>query len=362
MKTIYFAVTNDLCFDQRMHRICNSLACEGYTVWLIGRRLPGSPPVSGHRFLHHRIPCFFRKGKAFYLEYSLRLCWLLLRRRMDLVCAVDLDTILPVYLASVIKRIPRVYDAHELFTEMKEVVTRPAIHRAWHFLERWLVPRFPNGYTVSEPIAAYFLNRYGCHYAVIPNYPERKSWPAAASQEKIILYQGAVNEGRCFEQLIPAMREVDAVLHIYGNGNFLDKAKDLAIAQGLQDKVVFHAPLLPETLARITPKARIGITLFEDRGLSNHFSLANRFFDYMQAGLPQVCSNLPVYRVYQEKAPVAVLVDDHSPQGIARALNNLLRNEVLYYELRSNCMKTAQTYTWDAASPRLIELYKNLLP
>jgi hypothetical protein len=43
-----------------------------------------------------------------------------------IVC-VDLDTILPIYFASVIKGKNRVYDAHELFTEQKEIVTRPSV-------------------------------------------------------------------------------------------------------------------------------------------------------------------------------------------------------------------------------------------
>jgi glycosyltransferase involved in cell wall biosynthesis len=361
MKTLYFTVTNDLSYDQRMHRICNTLAREGYTVWLIGRRLPQSPAVSGHRFLHHRISCYFHSGKAFYLEYNLRLCWLLLWRRMDLICAVDLDTILPCYIVSRFKRIPRVYDAHELFTEMKEVLTRPAIHRAWLALERWIVPKFRVGYTVSEPIAAYFRDRYGCDYPVIRNLPERKPWPERAARENIILYQGAVNEGRCFEQLIPAMREVNGVLHIYGTGNFMARAMELAKAPGLEGKIIFNGPRLPAELDRITPSARIGITLNEDRGKNNRYSLANRFFDYIQAGVPQVCSNLPVYRAYNGKLPVALLVDDHSPSGIASALNNLLGDEVLYSELKSNCMKAARTYTWENESSRLVELYKNLL-
>ena len=361
MKTLYFAVTNDLCFDQRMHRICNTLALEGYTVWLIGRRLPGSPPITGHRFLHHRLPCLFQRGKAFYLEYNIRLFWLLLRRRMDLVCAVDLDTILPCYLVSRIKGVPRVYDAHELFTEMQEVVTRPLIHRAWLSLERWLVPKFPLGYTVSEPIARYFRERYGCHYAVIRNLPERKPWPAAPTDQQVIVYQGAVNEGRCFEQLIPAMLDVDGVLYIYGTGNFLQQAKALAAQPGLEGKIIFCGTRLPEVLAGTTPSARVGITLFEDRGLSNRYSLANRFFDYIQAGVPQLCSNLPEYRKYNDQHPVAVLLDDHSPAGIARALNNLLGNEVLYSKLRLNCMEAARTYTWENESARLVELYKKLL-
>jgi hypothetical protein len=67
-KHIYFTVTNDLSFDQRMHRICGSLANAGYTVTLVGRRLKTSIPISPNNFRQIRINCFFSTGMAFYGE------------------------------------------------------------------------------------------------------------------------------------------------------------------------------------------------------------------------------------------------------------------------------------------------------
>jgi glycosyltransferase involved in cell wall biosynthesis len=361
MKTIYFTVTNDLSYDQRMHRICTTLVQKGHTIWLIGRVMPGSEPMSGHLFLHHRLRCYFNRGKAFYIEYNLRLLFFLLFRRMDAVCAVDLDTILPVYIVSIAKKIPRVYDAHEWFTEMKEVVTRPFVHKAWRSLERWMVPRFPQGYTVSQPIAEYFRLTYHVEYPVIRNLPVAKPWPPVPENHRIIIYQGAVNEGRCFEELIPAMSAVKGKLHIYGDGNFLRQARQLTRALKLEEKIFFMGKFLPAQLSGITPAARAGITVFEKTGKSNRYSLANRFFDYIQAGVPQVCSDLPCYREINQEHEVAVLLSGQTGDKIAHALNNLLDNEVLYLRLRSNCMNAARQYTWENESIRLIRFYQNLL-
>ena len=95
MKHIYFTVTNDLSYDQRMHRICHSLAANGYLVTLVGRRLKTSLPLPSKSFEQKRLSCFFNKGFLFYLEYNTRLFFYLLGKRMDTVCAIDLDTILP---------------------------------------------------------------------------------------------------------------------------------------------------------------------------------------------------------------------------------------------------------------------------
>jgi glycosyltransferase involved in cell wall biosynthesis len=254
-----------------------------------------------------------------------------------------------------------VYDAHEWFPEMKEVVSRPLVHKAWLGLEKWMVPRFPHGYTVSEAIAGHFKKSYGVEYALIRNLPLSKPWPPAAAENRVVLYQGAVNEGRCFEQLVPAMKLVRGELHIYGDGNYLEQARALVRAHGLEKRVFFKGKRLPGELARITPLARVGITLFDPKGMSNLHSLANRFFDYIQAGLPQLCSDFPAYREINRQHEVAVLLERSEPEEIAHALNNLLDNEVLYSWLRSNCREAAKIYTWENESGRLTRFYQNLL-
>ncbi len=218
-KSICFTVTNDLTFDQRMHRICTSLAGNGYNITLVGRKLRNSLPPGEKNYRQKRIRCWFNKGKLFYFEYNFRLLFWLLFHKMDAVRAIDLDTILPCYMVSKLKRIKRIYDAHELFTGLKEVVTRPGIKKAWEKVERKMVPRFPFGYTVSESIADEFYNRYRVQYKTIRNVPVLNEMPVIENKEKFILYQGAVNEGRGFEWLIPAMKLIDNKLVNCGDGN-----------------------------------------------------------------------------------------------------------------------------------------------
>jgi glycosyltransferase involved in cell wall biosynthesis len=384
-KKILCTVTNDLNYDQRMIRICTSLTTAGYDVTLVGRLTPGSLPLVERRFRQRRLPVLFRKGKLFYLEYNLRLFFFLLFQRMDCVCAIDLDTILPVYFVSRLKRIPRVYDAHELFCEMQEVVTRPVVYKIWKAVERYCVPRFSFGYTVNTPIAAEFRKMYGVEYEVIRNLPVLEADTAAPSGtpvrermaqtvdpvaglmtppvagQRIILYQGAVNEGRCFGTLIPAMAFVDAVLLICGDGNYMTQAKALVEKSGLTEKVRFEGYILPEALKKITRTAWCGITLFERRGMSNYYSLANRFFDYMHAGIPQLAVNYPAYKEINNWRPIAVLIDEPGVRDIADALNELLNNTDLYYTLVENCKQARLRYNWQEEEKRLIRLYHQIL-
>lgn len=357
---IYFTVTNDLSYDQRMIRICTSLARANYHVILIGREMKDSLPLPTQPFHQHRLTCFFEKGKLFYAEYNTRLFFYLLFKKMDCICAIDLDTILPCYFISILKRKKRVYDAHELFCEMKEIVTRHTIYKLWKKIERFAVPKFINGYTVNEPIAAEFKKMYNVNYDVIRNMALLKNNAPVETTDKFILYQGAVNEGRSFETLIPAMKEVHAKLLICGDGNFMQQARQLVKENMLEDKVIFRGKVLPEDLRIITNQAYIGITLFEDKGLSNYYSLANRFFDYIHAGVPQLCVDYPVYHQINNELPIAILVKDISSKNLAAQLNNLLHNQVVYNTLKQNCVQARQKYNWQQEEKVLISFYEKL--
>jgi len=364
-KRLFFTVTNDLVFDQRMTRICTSLARAGYTVTLVGRCHRDSPALSPQPYRQHRLNTWFRRGKSFYVEYNLRLLFFLLFQRMDGLCAIDLDTILPVYLISRLRRKPRLYDAHELFCEMQEVVTRPKVYNMWKRIERFAVPRFRHGYTVNGLIAAELKKMYGVDYAVIRNMPLLSEGPVPTPARTLppapfFLYQGAVNEGRCFETLIPAMRHVPAPLVICGDGNFMTQARALVRQYGLEGKVIFLGMIPPGELPGITHAARAGITLFDRRGVSNYYSLANRFFDYIHAGIPQLTVNYPAYREINNSCPVAVLIDEPGIGEIAEALNRLLDNTGLHRALVDNCKQARLRYNWQEEEQLLIRLYQEI--
>lgn len=357
---LIFTVTTDLSYDQRMQRICGSLAAAGYDVCLVGRELPSSRPLDNLLFEQKRLRCWFHRGPLFYVEYNLRLWFWLLRCRADVLIAIDLDTILPVLTASILRNKPRVYDAHELFCEMQEIVRRPIIYRIWKTIERIAVPRFKKGYTVNQPIADAFKQMYGVDYGVVRNVARWEAFWQEPKPNRYFIYQGAVNEGRAFETLIPAMKQVPIPLYICGDGNFMDQAKALVKQHGLEDRVIFKGMVPPAELRILTRQAFAGITLFDPTGKSNYYSLANRFFDYIHAYIPQICVDYPVYREINETHRVALLVSNVEEQTLADALNNLLVQAVVYETLRGNCIRAAQVLNWQEEEKVLLAFYRQL--
>ena len=391
-KRIVFTVINDLTYDQRMIRICTSLANHGYEVLLVGRTLKKSIPLQSQPFKQKRLFCFFQKGKFFYLEYNLRLFFFLLWKRFDAVCAIDLDTILPAFYISRWKNKPLIYDAHEYFTEVPEVVRRPKVQRIWEWVAQKTIPKCVYCYTVCQSLADIFQKKYQIPFEVIRNCPvslqndflansveykfdslegtsERLEFIfqqlnlLKESDNKMIFYQGALNEGRGLEQMIKAMTQIEGVeFWLAGEGDLSKELRRQVEDLKLADKVKFLGYQLPEDLKKITPKAWLGINLLENKGESYFYSLANKTFDYVQAEVPALHMTFPEYKKLNQEFEVSRLVKSLEVEVIVDAVNELLGNENEYQKLKANCVKAKMIWTWENEEKKLFAFYSKVLP
>ena len=359
MKKLLFAVTTDLNHDQRMQRICGSLARRGYEVELLGRQKPDSRPLQEQPYRQHRLKCKYNKGKLFYLEYMLRLYFYLRNRRYDAICAIDLDTALPLYFQAGKKHIPFVYDAHEYFPEVIEVTDRKLVKAAWTAIERFIVTRTNYAYTVTQSIADIFYQKYNTRFEVIRNMPVLKPATPVAKEPATILYQGAVNAGRGLEPLLKAMVGLDAKLIICGDGDVLYDLKQLAEKLHIAHKVEFKGQVLPKELHQITQHCKVGVMLLENKGLSYYYSLANKFFDYVHAGVPQLVIDFPEYSHLNNKYEVGLLTSLNVAE-IQDKLRLLLTDESLYNRLTANCEQAKQELNWQHEEEKLIGFYERL--
>jgi glycosyltransferase involved in cell wall biosynthesis len=371
---LVFAVTTDLSYDQRMQRICASLAQAGYAVLLVGWQRPASVPLGPQPYAQHRLRGWFQHGKLFYLEYNLRLLLYLLGQRAAAWACADLDAALPTWLRAWLGGQPFVYDAHELFTEVPEVVARPRVQRAWQWVENFIVPRAQLRYTVGQALARLFeVRHHGYPFAVVRNVPVDDEQAAVGdaplattTQPATLLYQGALNVGRGLAELLAAMPQVPARLIICGEGDCSTALRQQAAALGLlaSGQVEFKGYVLPAALRVLTAQATVGIMLLENTGLSYYYSLANKFFDYVQAGIPQLCIDFPEYRALNARHEVAELVPDLAPATLAAALARLLpggQPGARYHQLAANCRRARAEWSWQQEEKTLVNLYRNLL-
>ncbi|WP_382317645.1 glycosyltransferase [Hymenobacter bucti] len=319
--------------------------------------------------------------------------WYLLRRRADVWCCIDLDTALPIWARAKLSNQLFVYDAHELFPEVPEVVGRPRVQRIWQWVEDFIVPRTQLRYTVGPSLARLFEQRHaGYPFEVVRNVPVRaaasaqdlgaaqngqpvaapgiafalNTKPQAVATAPVLLYQGVLNVGRGLAQLLAAMPLVPARLVICGEGDCSAELRQQAERLGLlaTGQVEFRGYVLPAELRQFTAQATVGIMLLENTGLSYYYSLANKFFDYVQAGVPQLCIDFPEYRALNAQHEVAALVPDLAPATLVAALARLLpggQPGAYHQQLAANCRRARPEWSWQEEEKVLVGLYQKLL-
>jgi len=363
LKRAIVSVINDLVTDQRAHRHCLTLQGLGFDVLLIGRSLKNSPEVGQRPYRIHRMWLPFSSGPLFYASYNIALLWQLLFRKADLLLSNDLDTLPANFIASKVKGCALVYDSHEYFTEVPELVARPRTRAIWERIEQMLVPRVKHAFTVSPAIADAYRAKYGVQFRVVRNLPVLEEFETVTpTHPPVILYQGSVNLGRGIDLAIRAMQHVDgAVLTIAGSGDVLEEMKTLAHELQVSDKVQFLGRLPFAELSTVTRSAAIGISLEEDLGLNYRFALPNKLFDYIHAGIPVLTSDLPAMREVVETYGIGEVLHDRDPKALAQQLLTMLNeNKQVYW--RTNCQLAAQKLNWQQESTTLGNAVRGLFP
>jgi glycosyltransferase involved in cell wall biosynthesis len=360
LKRVFFAVTNDLNSDQRMLRICSTLAAAGYQVHLHGRALPESRTLTQRNFEQTRMQLWFRKGPLFYLEFNIRLFLYALGEKTDCLSAVDLDTLPAMRMAARLKNKPLVYDAHEIFTEVPELLHDGPKKRLWQWVERVFLPGVRFSYTVNHSLAQWYAQKHGIRMQVIRNMPFAAQMQTRQPHEGFILYQGALNAGRGLEALLTAMQHLPMPLYLAGKGDVEPGLRAQVVAAGLEKQVHFTGQLDPEALRELTTYAWLGVYLLESQSLNYYFSLANKFFDYAQLGVPQLCMDFPEYTLLNEAHEVAVLTASIDPQHLSTQIQQLASDPARYERLSQNALVAAQQWTWEHEAPTLLAVYKDV--
>lgn len=340
-----------------MQRICGTLAENGYHVILAGRKKRSSKELVSQSFKQIRLKYQFERGKLFYLIMNWRLFWHLLFHHFDIVCAIDLDTFPGSWLAARLKRKKIFYDAHEFFSEVPEVIHRPSVQKIWKAIERFSICHADLRYTVSQSLADEFFKNYHQAFELIRNMPLQKVRPDIERNKCLLIYQGALNAGRGLEALIEAMKELNMQLSLAGDGDLTEELKQQVIDSGLGKSVRFEGNLNPDELFQFTASGQIAFNLLENTSLNYYFSLANKFFDYVHAGIPQICMDFPEYRRMNMEFEVALLIPDIQVETIVKAVNKMIQDKALYQRLQVNCQAAAGVWNWQHERKNLLEMY-----
>ncbi len=371
---VHLAVTNDILTDQRVNKTARSLHRMGFRVYITGLRRADSKAFAPEYARVNRLPMCFQKRFLFYAEYNIRLFFYLLFRKRDIYHSNDLDTLPAVRLCAWLHRKPLVYDAHEYFTGTPELVSRPLVRNIWKRLERILLPGIKTMITVNESMARLYQEEYGLLPHVVRNLPDYKAPRGRIPSDElslpphldIILMQGTgINPDRGAEELLLAMHPRygirNALLLFIGGGGVLEKLKQMAGHEKLGDRVCFLDKMPPEELHEYTLHAKVGLSIDKDSNINHRYSLPNKLFDYMMAGVPQLCSDLPEPASILRTYDTGLLIQSHDPAHIASRIREMLSNPEQWKKWHLNCLEAAKTLNWEKEEHQLRKAYLPLL-
>lgn len=362
MARIIVFATTDLVSDQRVHRTSISLHKDGHKVLTIGRRLEGTPKNISREYSVKHFRMIFRKGFFFYLFFNIRIFLYLLFHKFDLVCSNDLDTLLGCRLGSFVRGKRIVYDSHEFFTEVPELIDRPLTRKIWLVIERFCLKGIKYSSTVSEGVANEYNKRYGMNMIVIRNLPLRNESFGHKSARPTIIYQGALNKGRGIELAIEMIRYLPCYyLVIVGSGDLEVKLRKRVIELDLVDRVEFRGRLPYDKLHSLTSKAWLGISLEEDLGLSYRYALPNKLFDYIQAQIAVVVSDLPEMAKIVEQYGIGIVAKTRDPKELADLIANFIESKDMREGTIKNLSLAYNVLVWENEKPKLLELYRKAL-
>ena len=259
-----------------------------------------------------------------------------------------------------------VYDTHELETEanglgrLRRAASKVAERSLMHFVDETIV--------VSDSIADWYHREYGGKRPVVVlNCPPFKQSRRSDRLRKalsvpedamLFLYQGLFAAGRGIELLLEAFAGLDdpsKVLIFMGMGPLEPRIAEFARNQ---PNVRLHPAVPPDKLSEFTASADVGMCLIEGTALSYRYSMPNKLFEYLAAGVPAVVSDLPeIARVVKDHGAGWIL-QSWSIESLGLLVSGIDNADVAYR--RGGAARAAEVYSWERQLPGLRSVYQRL--
>lgn len=340
-----------------MQRISKHLSSLDYAVTWLCRT------TSDHGD-NHQINTRFKSGILFYLEYNLKLMRRLMQSKPSIVYAVDLDTLLAARLYQIRHECKIVFDSHEYFSEVPELNGKPLKKKIWSAIGKWGITDETSCITVNQSLSEILSQKYDQEFHVLRNVPlkqhQENNPDDVVADKKIILYLGAVNEGRGLEIACQAFAEAlvgpEYRLWIIGDGDILSNLK---AQYGNVHSIIFHGWVKPKDLARLLNQAYLGINMLDAVSMSYYYSLTNKYFDYINHRLPALHMDYPEYQTLQASHAVAYLVSEYSVNGLLSGIKHY-EDPSEYKKSKLACEKASLDFNWESESDKLTQIMEQI--
>ena len=387
MANVTMFVWNNFINDARVLREATALTEMGHTVRIIAKRELTEPDLASaekvrdgiyvNRVTKLELPkSILRKIKSSVLSKHLPNALLMFKMVLlgrktdtDIYHAHDLNTLMQGIMSSWLRfrRKPLIYDSHEVQTSR----THYSFDKIFR-LEKFLLKFTDHTIVENDTRAKYHEDLYGAKPTAVHNYselydinlvdefPVRETY-GIHEDDKVVLYQGGMQEGRGLFKLLDAFKSIKgAKLIMIGDGkerlNLIDYHKKL----GLEDKVIFIDRVPYKDLRRYTKAADIGIQFLENTNFNHYSASSNKMFEYIMAHVPVIGARLPEIEAVIDGPEVGLTVEPGDTENLTEKLQQLIDDEELRSRFKENTKVAKHIYNWDNEKDVLKALYKKI--
>lgn len=234
-----------------------------------------------------------------------------------------------------------VFDSHEFYPEQR--VFSSVQKRIMHDVTKRFIGDCDAVITVSDGIAENFHTLYqipepfvlhnvtnaenithGCKFHELLNLP---------ADQKVILYQGGIIPERNIDLLVSGFVKLNPVnTHLVFLGpaapQFLTLLK-MKSGSLLDQKIHFLKAVPRGELLAYTASADFGVIPYKVIDLNTKFCMPNKFFEFIQAGLPILSNNLIELKKIMDKIGGGGMTADlNTIDGVTEALNAMLKRDL----------------------------------
>ncbi len=367
MKTICFVTIDPIEQRRRFVQSVRTAVQAGFDVQVVSI---ATEKEQTWEFPVTRLQAGFHRGPLKFLLFNFRLAKWLLRHRCETIYARGLWILPAVRIARLFTKARVIYEAHEFFAGHELLLRRPVRRTVWMGIERLSIPIIDHLLTVSEPLAELYRKRYPRlkQVSVIRNLPLRRSFPTFTSHSDsgsdtpfTLVFHGYFHKGRALPQILQAMAQVrtkTARLMLVGGGPLEAELRQLVTTLNLGKRVHFHDFIPHEQLVSFLSKADLGLALIQPDSPNRTYSLPNKFFELVGAGVPVLASTIPTLSAYVQKYDIGRCVNPDNPAEIAAAIDAIAEDAKQLSQWRANCLAAAEELNWEQESEILKEILR----
>jgi glycosyltransferase involved in cell wall biosynthesis len=94
--------------------------------------------------------------------------------------------------------------------------------------------------------------------------------------------------------------------------------------------------------------------------LNHKYSLPNKLFEYLHAGVPVLASRLIEQEKIISQYDVGTFIDDHNPEHMARKIKEIFGDPELLNRWKQNTRRVREELNWETESKIVTDIFKQV--